>query len=113
MTERFKVSTKKSLHGPIEIEVDGKVYSQPLITVSLLQEVEKHEKKVGKGDFEALVAQINLLTGIPKDLAKKIDIKDLEAMLDHISMKLYGGDKKAAAKDPEKKGSKPGPPASS
>ena len=111
MTERFKVSTKKSLHGPIEIEVDGKVYSRPLITISLLKEVEKHEKKIRKGDFEAMITQINLLTGIPKDLAKQIDIKDLEAMLDHISMKLYGRGKKADAKNPEKKGSKPGPPA--
>ena len=99
MTERFKVSTKKSLHGPIEIEVDGKVYSRPLITVSLLQQVDAQEKKVKKGDFEALVAQIHLLTGIPKEIAKEIDLKDLEKMLDYIGAKLYGSKpKKAEAK---------------
>lgn len=112
MTERFKVSTKKSLFKPIEIEVDGKVYSRPLITVSLLQQVEALEKKITKGgelNFDALVDQLHLLTGIPKSVAKQIDLRDLEKMLEYLSAKLYG----SGAKDLGKKGSKPGPTGSS
>lgn len=112
MTERFKVSTTKSLYKPIEIEVDGKVYSRPLITVSLLQQVEALERKVAKGDtksFDALIEQLHLLTGVPKPVAKEIDLRDIEKMMEYLSAKLYG----SSTKGEEKKGSTPGPKGSS
>ena len=110
MTERLKLSTKKSLHAPIEIEVDGQVYSRPVITISLLQQVDKLEKKVKTGDFNALVEQIHLLTGVPKSVAKEVDLLDLNSLMDYVSAKLYGS---IAGEDEEKKVSKPEPSESS
>jgi len=87
--ERFKVSTEKSLFKPIEIEVDGKVYSIDMITAEILDKVEKYDKKAETADMTAVTELLELLLGIPKEVSRKIDVRDLNKMLTYVSGRIY------------------------
>ena len=87
--DRFKVSTKKSLFKPIEVEVDGVVYSVDMITADMIEKVTKFDKGAKGGDMTAVMEQLELLIGIPTKIAKKLDVRDLEKMMTYVSAKIF------------------------
>ena len=87
--DRFKVSTKKSLFKPIEIEVDGEVYSVDMVTAETLEKVAKYDVKAGAADMNAVTELLEILIGIPKKVSRKIDVRDLNKMLTYVSGRIY------------------------
>lgn len=105
---KFVISTKKSLYKPIEIEVDGEMYVIATISPAMLELAKVAEKKALEGDITALIDQLTVLTGIKKETAMKLDIRDITALLKHISDKIFEPEK---TEEPEEKnGSKPAEP---
>lgn len=81
--KKFELSTKKSIHPPIEIVIDKKTYKTRLLSEALFDEIRKHEKAALKGDQAALYKQVQLLYGVPLPILKKLDIRDIGSMLEH------------------------------
>lgn len=73
----LELSTKKSLYKPIIIRVDGKEYESAMITAELFEKISKLDVKARKGDTISLVKQLELVYGVPADIAKKLDLRDL------------------------------------
>lgn len=71
------LSTKKSLHRPIVITVDGKNYTSKPIVKSLFDEIVKLQLKGEAGDVEAPYEQVKLVFGVPKKILYELDMRDL------------------------------------
>ena len=108
MTERLTLSTKTSIFKPIEVVIDGKLYRTERIPPSLIKKILKFEKKAGDGDIDAVMAQLNLVLGVPIEILEEIDIRDLEKTLETISGRIFNPKKfiPADEKDPLKPGPK-------
>jgi hypothetical protein len=94
---RFAVSTTKTLHRPVEVEIDGVLYTVRLNKASFeaLRDIEKKLRtiEVGKPDFDSiflLYDEVVLFTGAPMELVAKIDFHDLQELV-YFVMKAYYG----------------------
>jgi len=85
---QFSLSTKKSLHPPIEIVIDKKVYKSRLLSKALFDEIRKHEKTALKGDQTALYKQVQLLYGVPLEVLNKLDIRDISSLLEYTMAQI-------------------------
>jgi len=90
MTEEKKLilSTQKSIHEPIEVEIDGKTYQNRPLSRATFDEVRKHEKEALKGDIEALYKQVQILYGVGMDVLNKLDIRDVSSIINHTMTKV-------------------------
>jgi len=110
MTEDKKLilSTQKSIHKPIEIEIDGKTYCNRPLSRATFDEVKEHEKAALKGDIEALYKQVQILYGVEMDVLNKLDIRDVNTLLQYtmtqVSQPLATTDKEIAEKNALKPG---------
>lgn len=113
---RISVSTAKSLHNPLEVEINGKVYevrlNRPIFQE--LAEMEKEYKKLvpqtEKPGFDAvflLYEQVELMTGAPKEEIAQLDFNDLKVIVEFVMTEYYKPPKTEEAKE-EKNGLKPG-----
>jgi hypothetical protein len=111
---RISVSTAKSLHNPLEVEINGKVYevklNRPIF--QKLAEIEKEYKKLEteKPGFDAvflLYDQVELMTGAPKEDISQLDFTDLKVIVEFVMTEYYKPPKTEEAKE-EKNGLKPG-----
>jgi len=73
----LELSTKKSLYKPIIIRVDGKEYESAMITAELFDKVMKLDKKAKKGDLLMVAKQLELIYGVPIEIGKKLDLRDM------------------------------------
>jgi len=94
---RFAVSTTKTLHRPVEVEIDGILYTIHLNKASfeMLRDIEKKLRtiEVGKPDFDSiflLYDEVVLFTGAPLEIVAKIDFQDLKDIV-YFVMKTYYG----------------------
>jgi len=84
------ISTKKSIYGPIEIELDGQVYpvNADAESMAKIQETTRDERKLRGDPITALIKQLIIYTGIKEEIAKKIDLRDLKRAIAFISDEL-------------------------
>ena len=73
----LELSTKKSLYKPLLIKVDGVEYKSGMITADLFETIDKLDKKAKKGDITAIAKQLKLIFGVPMEIAKKVDLRDM------------------------------------
>ena len=73
----LELSTKKSLYKPIVIRVDGKDYESAMITAELFENISKLDVEAKKGDITSIAKQLELVYGIPINIAKKLDLRDV------------------------------------
>ena len=110
MTEEKKLilSTQKSIHKPIEVEIDGKTYQNRPLSRATFDEVKKHEKAALNGDIEALYKQVQILYGVSMDVLNKLDIRDVNTLLQYtmtqVSQPIATTDKEKAEKNAPKPG---------
>lgn len=98
--QRLELSTKKSIHPPIEMVVDGKTYPNNPLSNALFDELKKHEKAALGGDINALYAQVRILYNIPIVVLKKLDMRDIRTLLEFTMTKAFGS--KEEQTEPEK-----------
>ena len=105
MTEEKKLilSTQKSIHKPIEIEIDKKVYCNRPLSRTTFDEVKKHEKKAVGGDIEALYKQVQALFPVPMEVLNKLDIRDVNSLLDYVMAQIFTVSTKTDKEKEEKK----------
>jgi len=106
MNNRFVLSTKKSLFDPIEVEVDGKIYQSKKLSRELFDELKKYEKDAMGGDLDALYKQVNIIFGIESSILNALDIRDIQAMLEFATNKIFHPDKKDESKNESRPGEK-------
>ena len=101
------LSTKKSIYGPIRIELDGNNYivNASAETIIKIQETVKDEKRVKGDPITALIKQLVIYAGIKEEVAKKIDFRDLKRAIEYINDALTAPDDKKESE--EKNESKP------
>jgi len=108
--QRLVLSTKKSIHAPIVIEVDGKSYPNNPLSRELFDEVRKHEKAALDGDIEALYKQVEVLFSVPIEVLNKLDVRDVNSLLDYTMARVFQpAQPKSENEIAEKNASKPGP----
>ena len=107
--KKLVLSTLKSIHKPIEIEIDKKVYRNRPLSRATFDEVRKHEKAAVAGDIKALYKQIHALFPVPIEVLNKLDIRDVNTLIEYTMAQTFqtnvgGGKEKAGKNEP-----KPGP----
>ena len=107
-SQRLVLSTTKSVHKPIEIEIDGKVYQNRLLSRTTFDEVTKHEKAAIAGDIEALYKQVTALIDIPIEVLNEVDIRDVNSLLEYVMGKILTPTAKTEKEKAEKNAPKPG-----
>lgn len=103
------LSTQKSIHKPIEVEIDGKMYQNRPLSRATFDDVKKHEKAALKGDIEALYNQVQILFGVPMDVLNKLDIRDVNSLLEYTMAQIFQPSAETDKEKAEKNESKPGP----
>ena len=93
--DELELSTKRSIHPPIEVKVDGKTYQCNLLSRATFERLKKHEKAALKGDVDAIYAQVQALYPIPKEVLGGLDMRDINTLLEYTMSKIFG------SKEPE------------
>ncbi len=108
--DRLVLSTQKSVHKPIEVEIDGKIYSNRPLSRATFDEVQKYEEAALKGDIEALYKQVTVLIDVPMEVLNEIDIRDINSLLEYVMKKIIPPATKPTTdkEKKEKKTPKPG-----
>ena len=107
--KKLVLSTQRSIHKPIEVEIDRKTYQNRPLSRATFDEVKKHEKAALKGDIEALYKQVNILFNVPMTVLDKLDIRDINTLLQYTMTKVSQPLPTTAKEKAEKNASKPGP----
>ncbi len=108
MAKKLILSTKQSIHKPIEIEIDGKTYRNNPLSRELFDEVRKYEKRATNGDIEALYTQVQILFGVEIGVLNKLDVRDINSLLTYTMAQIFRPQPKTTAEKEEKNASKPG-----
>lgn len=110
MTDEKKLilSTQRSIHKPIEIEIDKKTYQNCPLSRTTFDEVKKHEKAALAGNIEALYKQVQALFPVPMGVLNKLDVRDVNSLLDYVMTKIFQGSAKTDKEKAEKNAPKPG-----
>lgn len=117
--KKLVLSTLKSIHKPIEVTVDNKIYQNNSLSRVLFDELHKYEKAAIGGDIKALYQQVQILFPIPMTVLNKLDIRDISTLIDYTMAKIFQvsakTDKEKAGKNVPKPGQNKSPlsPASS
>ena len=106
--KKLILSTQKSIHKPIEVEIDKKVYCNRPLSRATFDEVKKHEKKAVGGDIEALYKQVQVLFPVPMEVLNNLDIRDVNSLLDYVMAQIFTTSTETDKEKEEKNESKPG-----
>lgn len=88
MSDILKLSTKKSIHPSVEVEIDGKIYTANPMTHTLFEQIKEYEESSLKGDSEALLKQVQLIYPVSFDVLKSLDIRDITSLLEFTIEKV-------------------------
>lgn len=103
------LSTQKSIHKPIEVNIDGTIYKNKPLSRATFDEIRKHEKAALGGDIEALYKQVQAMFDVPMDVLNKLDMRDVNSLLDYTMARIFQPSAKTDKEKAEKNVRKPGP----
>ncbi len=98
------IDTKKPLHKPIEVTVDGKQFRVAKINREVLNKIEDLARKALKGEVDAAYTQMELIFGKHKSL-DLFDIREVNEILGYVTTEIFKAEKITS---PEKKAKGPG-----
>jgi len=98
------INTKKPIHKPIEVTLDGKKYVVKTIDRDVLNKIEDLARKALKGQQDAAYAQLELIFGKHKAL-DALDIRVVNDVLNYVTTEIFKAEKLTS---PEKKVTGPG-----
>lgn len=108
----LELSTKRSIHKPIKVVVDGKTYTNNPLSREMFEEIEKYDKEADEGKLSAIYKQVQLLFPIPSEVLDKLDIRDVNSLLTYATEQILGLRPKTEKEKAEKNAPKPGADAS-
>ena len=106
--KKLVLSTQKSVHKPIEIEIDGETYSNKPLSRATFDEVKKHEAAALKGDIESLYKQVQALFPVPMEMLNQLDIRDVNSLLEYVMSQILTPKATTDKEKAEKNAPKPG-----
>ena len=80
---RLKIESEKSLYPPIEVEIDGQVFSLQRVTQKMLMEIGRLDEEIPKGNLEAAWKRLEVLFG-PNELFSKLDIFQVGEIINFV-----------------------------
>lgn len=97
-TEREEVvdlvlSSTKSLHRPLKIKVEGKVYTSTLLSKHLFNKLQKLQTKAEEGEGDAPYEQIRIVFGVPKAHLYELDMRDIAVISELVLDTLMKSEK--------------------
>lgn len=106
---RISVVTNKSLHNPVEVEINGTVYPVRMSrgTFKKFREMEKlleaapGTTESGWQAIDIVYDQVILMTGAPREEVEAVDLRDIRAIIEYVLGRYYG--KKISSEDGGKK----------
>ena len=101
--KKLELSTKKSIHPPVEVVVDGKTYVNNPLSHALFDELKKHEKAALGGDPQALYAQVRAIYNIPVEKLHKLDMRDIRTLLEYTMKETFGEPEERTEAEKEEK----------
>lgn len=100
----FVIDTKKPIHRPISVTIDGREFKAKDIARDEIKDIERFAREAVKGDPEAAYKQMEVIFGKHKEL-DKLDIRIVDDLLQYVTLEIFKGEK---ADTPEKKDKRPG-----
>lgn len=104
------ISSEKSLHRPLKIRVEGKVYTSVVLSKKLFDGLAKLQDEAAKGNQDAPYEQIKRVFGVPKIILYKQDMRDINVISELVTgtileSELYRTDKEKKVEGPGEKSS--------
>jgi len=106
--KKLILSTQKSIHKPIEIEIDGTTYPNNPLSHALFEEIKKHEDAANDGDLNALYKQVQILYSVPIKVLNKLDVRDVNSLIQYTMAQIFQPKTKTEKEKAEKNAPKPG-----
>lgn len=97
---RLKIESEKSLYPPIEVEIDGQIFSLQKVTQKMLMEIGRLDGEIPKGNLEAAWKRLEVLFG-PNEAFSKLDIFQVGEIINFVVRSIV------APEAAEKNGSRP------
>jgi hypothetical protein len=106
--KKLDISTlnKPTLYEDIEFKIDGKTFKAKRSTRPMWRILNNLEKRIKDGDFTAYYEQIEVMTNAPPEDVDKLDIHQVQEIIEYIIAKTHGPTK--GMDDKEKKSLPPG-----
>lgn len=95
---RLVINTEESLYKPVDIEIDGQVYTVARITRPIQRQIMKLDEQWKSGDLDAAYKRLELLIG-PQPFMEKIDVQQVNAITEYIVRKVYAPSKEDRAEE--------------
>ena len=88
---KLTIDTKKSLFDPIEIEIDGKVYTVKRVDRTMLKEIETLDQETAEGKLNAAYKRLELFLGtdIDDEVIGKLDLLELVKITNFILTNIF------------------------
>ncbi len=67
----------KTLHRPVSLRMFGKIYKSKPMLIPLVEKLVALQEKAEAGDQRALVEQVTLVFGVPKEIVLKKDLREI------------------------------------
>ena len=89
--KRLILSTKKSLYDPFEIEIDGQVYQNIVITRTVLREINKLEDEIREAEdnTESIYKYVQILFNVDLKILEKLDKRDVQDIYSFAKKKFW------------------------
>lgn len=84
--QKFNVS---STLPPIEIEFEGVAYTVKPLDRATWRKLRDIQRRVSKGDSEAVFEQIPLLFDMPEEVQARLEFRQILAIVRHVTDALY------------------------
>jgi hypothetical protein len=86
---KLVIDTTKSLYKPIEIEINGTVYTIECLSTEYFEKSEKYDEGIAKGSIDSSALWLHNLVGVPLKLAKRMDLREINRIKIFITNKIY------------------------
>ena len=106
--KKLEISTfnKPALYEDVEFKIDGETYKAKRSTRPMWRILNSLEKRIKTGDFTAYYEQIEVMTNAPTGAVDKLDIHQVQEIIEYIIAKTHSPTKEMD--DKEKKSLPPG-----
>jgi len=103
---KITINSKRSLFEPIEIEIDGEIFSIEKVDRGLFKRINPLEPKKDTSlpkQVEAVYKQLAMMLGVPLNKVENIDYRDAQHVLNRISKEIFfAPTKRKNSKEPKK-----------
>lgn len=95
---RLVINTEESLYKPVDIEIDGQVYTVARVTRPIQRRILELDEEWKKGNLDAAYQRLELLIG-SQPFMEKLDVQQVNTITEYIVRKVYAPSKEDRAEE--------------